>query len=270
MTAYETLLIEKDARDAFATITLNRPDKLNAMSKTLIRELDRGIAEAVADPGVNALILTGAGRAFSTGYDIGGGSFDADLEFWRDDVAENCEKLLNVWRAPIPIIAAVHGYALAGGLELMMCCDLVIAADDARFGEPEIRHNSAPPALMMPWLLSTRDARWLMFTGDTVDAREALSMRLVNRLAPSAEVMNEARRLARKLARMPTPAIKFAKAALNHQQITAGLLSSFQYNIEAVAALHSTTNGKEWMKKFGEMPLKEFLAFRDAPYKNLD
>src|SRR6185437_3930461 len=149
------------------------------------------------------------------GYDIGGGSFEADLEFWRDDIAENCEKLINLWKAPLPTIAAVNGHALAGGLELMMCCDLAIAADNALFGEPEIRHNSAPPALMMPWLLNSRDTRWLMFTGDLVDAATAREMRLVNKVVPPGDVMIEARRLARKLARMPTPSIKFTKASLN-------------------------------------------------------
>jgi len=176
MSDFETILYVRDDRDKFATITLNRPDKLNAMNKTMVREIDAAVAAAVADPLVNALVITGAGRAFSSGYDMQGGDFDVDIDFWREDMAENAAALLNIWRAPIPVIASVHGYALAGGLELMMCCDLAIAADDAKFGEPEVRHNSGPPALMMPWLLATRDVRWLMYTGDLVDAEEALRM----------------------------------------------------------------------------------------------
>ena len=114
---YETILYEKDEVDKYATITINRPDKLNAMNKTVIREMDDALKTAVSDPNVNALLIKGAGRAFSAGYDIGGGAFDADVEEWREDMSENCEKLLNIWHAPIPVVAAVHGYALAGALE---------------------------------------------------------------------------------------------------------------------------------------------------------
>ena len=143
---YETILYEKDNQDKFATVILNRPDALNAMNKTLIRELDDALAKSIADEEVNALLIKGAGRAFSAGYDIGVGAFDADIEDWREDMTENCEKLLNIWRAPIPVVAAVHGYALAGALELMMVCDLAISAESTKFGEPEVRHNSGPPS----------------------------------------------------------------------------------------------------------------------------
>lgn len=267
---YETILFTKDDVDKFATITINRPDQLNSMNKTVIREMDDALARAVADDEINALLITGAGRAFSAGYDIGGGAFDADIEEWREDMTENCEKLLNIWRAPIPTVAAVHGYVLAGALELMMVCDLAIAAESTKFGEPEVRHNSGPPSLMMPWVLSSRDTRWLMFTGDLVDAQEALRMHLINKVVADIELMTTATKVVRKLARMPVPAIKYAKASLNHQQGLAGLLGSWQYNIEAMAALHTTKAGREWMLKFGDMSLKEYLAVRDAPFKGLD
>ena len=267
---YETILYEKDSQDKFATITINRPDKLNAMNKTTIREIDAAVAAAVADPDVNALVITGAGRAFSSGYDLQGGDFDVDIDFWREDMSENAEALLNIWKAPIPVIASVNGYALAGALELMMCCDLAIAADTAKFGEPEVRHNSGPPALMMPWLLATRDVRWLMYTGDLVDAEEALRMHLINKIVPAADLKDATEKLARKLARMPVPALKYTKASINNQQVVAGLLPSFQYNIEAIAALHVTKQGREWMANLAKMGLREYLDFRDSPFKGLD
>jgi enoyl-CoA hydratase len=267
---YDTILYEKDATDKFATITINRPEKLNAMNKTVIREIERALATSVADPDVNALVITGVGRAFSTGYDLLGADFDVDIDHWREDMSENSAALLNIWRAPIPVIASVNGYALAGALELMMCCDLAIAADTAKFGEPEVRHNSGPPTLMMPWLLASRDTRWLMFTGDLVDAQEAMRMRLVNKVVPAAQLKEVTQKLARKLARMPVPALRYTKATLNNQQMLAGLLASFQYNIEAIAALHVTKAGREWMANFAKMPLKEYLAIREAPFKGLD
>ena len=267
---FQTILYEKDATDRFATITINRPDKLNAMNKDVIREIVRAVDMAVADEDVNALVIAGAGRAFSSGYDLQGGDFDVDIDFWREDMTENAEAWLKIWKAPIPVVASVQGYALAGALELMMCCDLAIAADTAKFGEPEVRHNSGPPTLMMPWLLATRDVRWLMYTGDLVDAQEALRMRLVNKVVPEAELKEATGKLARKLARMPVPALKFTKASINNQQALAGLLASFQYNVEAIAALHVTKQGREWMKNLASMSLKEYLEFRDSPFRGLD
>lgn len=267
---FETILYRKDATDKFATITLNRPDKLNAMNKTVVREIDAALAAAVADPDVNALILTGAGRAFSSGYDLQGGDFDVDFDFWVEDMTENAEALLNIWKAPIPVIAAVNGYALAGALELVMSCDLAIAADNAKFGEPEVRHNSGPPALMMPWLLATRDVRWLMYTGDIIDAQEALRMHLINRIVPADQLIDKAETLARKLARMPVPALKYTKKSINNQQAIAGMMESFNYNITAIAGLHVTKQGTDWMQKLGKMTLKEYLDYRDGPFRGLD
>jgi enoyl-CoA hydratase/carnithine racemase len=267
---YKAILFERDASDAFATITLNRPDKLNSMNGDLIEELDHAVAAASKDAAINALILTGAGRAFTTGYDLNSDDFELDTEGWRDNIAGNCEKLFNIWKAPIPIIAAVNGYALAGGLELMMCCDIAIAAEDALFGEPEVRHASAPPSLMMPWLVPMRHTRYLMYTGDMIDGREAARIHLINRAVPKDKLMPEATRLARKLARMPLPAIKFAKAALNHQQLTAGLTSSWAYNVETTASLHASEEGRRWMRMLKEMPLAEFLRIRETPFRELD
>ena len=268
---YTVIRYEKDATDRFATIIIARPEKMNAMNKDVVRQIDHALAAAVADPEVNALILTGEGdRAFSSGYDLQGAGYDVDIETWQDDMTENAAAILNLWRAPIPIIAAVNGYALAGALEMMMACDLAIAADTARFGEPEVRHNSGPPALMMPWLLATRDVRWLMYTGDLVDAQEALRMHLVNKVVPAADLRQQAEKLARKLARMLVPAIKFAKMSINNQQLVAGLQTSNDFNVQAIAALHVSTEGRKWMARLAEMSLKEYLELRDGPFRGLD
>lgn len=267
---YKTILFDRDLHDKFAVLTLNRPDKLNAMNSDLIEELDTAVAQAVKDPDINALVLTGAGRAFTTGYDLNSADFELDAEGWRDNIAGNCRKLMNIWEVPIPIVAAVNGYALAGGLELMMCCDIAFAAENALLGEPEVRHASAPPSLMMPWLVPMRHTRLLMYTGDLIDGREAARIHLVNKAVPPGRLMAEATRLAGKLARMPLPAIKFAKTALNHQQITAGLVSSWHYNVETTATLHATDEGRRWMRMLKEMPLSEFLRVRETPFKDLN
>ena len=270
MTDAPVLLIDRDPDDAFVTLTMNRPDKLNALDLELLDALDAAVREAQTDPDIRARILTGAGRAFTTGFDLISDDFEMDTEDWRADMSANCDRLRTIWASDVPVIAAINGFALAGGLELAMCCDLALAAEDAKLGEPEVRHASGPPSLMMPWTMPIRHVRWLMYTGDMVDGREAERIHLVNRAVPGDQLMDEARRLARKLSRMPGPAIKFAKASINHQQETAGLTSSWLYNVEAISSLHASPHGRAWMRKMRDEPLKDVLAEREAPFRDLD
>ena len=264
------ILWERDATDAFVTLTLNRPDKLNAMNTALGDALQASIERAITSPDIRAVILTGAGRAFSVGFDLVGEDFELDADDWREDIAANMRRMRFIREAPLPIIAAVNGFALAGGLELMMCCDMAIANEEALLGEPEVRHVSAPPTLMLPWLVAMPHARYLMYTGDMIDGREAERIHLVNKAVPATQLKAETQRLARKCARMPGAAIKYAKAALNYQQEAAGLYSSWNYNRETTATLHASKEGRRWMGLLKEQPLKEFLAIREAPFRDLD
>lgn len=270
MSDQPVILVDRDPHDAFATITLNRPDKLNALNLELLDALDAAVREAEKDPEIRALIITGRGRAFTTGFDLVGDDFEMDAEGWRQDISANCQRLRTIWGAEIPIVAAVNGYALAGGLELMMCCDLAIAAEDARLGEPEVRHVSGPPSLMMPWTVPIRHVRWLMYTGDMIDGREAERIHLVNRAVPADKLKAESERLARKLARVPHPAVKFAKASINHYQEACGLTSSWLYNVESMATLHASPQGAHWMRMLKEKSLSDFLKEREAPFRDLD
>ena len=263
------ILVARDPDDPFITLTLNRPEKLNAMSVELSDALDAEIARANSDGETRAIILTGAGRAFSTGFDLNGEDFEMDIDGWLEDIGANCRRLRNIWKSHVPVIAAVNGFALAGGLELMMACDLAIAAQSASFGEPEVRHVSGPPSLMMPWTVPMRHARWLMYSGDIIDADEAARIHLVNRVVPDDRLMAEAERMARKLSRIPYPALQTAKAALNHQQEKAGFEESWAFNRHVVADLHASPQGRHWMRLLKEHSLKDFLKLREGPFKYL-
>src|SRR4029077_15164520 len=156
-------------------LVLNRPAKLNALSVALVDELDAALAAAADDPDVRVVVIAGAGRAFSAGYDL---SEEADHEIgggaeWRELLVRDVAATLRVWRFPKPVIAQVHGFCLAGALELAMACDLIVAADDEQLGEPEIRYVSAPVTLLMPYLVGQKKTRELLFTGDLVGAVEA-------------------------------------------------------------------------------------------------
>lgn len=267
---YTQITYERDETDKFVTVTMNRPEKLNALGDTMLDELDDAVKRASADKNVNALILTGAGRAFSTGFDLQSDNFEMGIEAWRENVLANMRRFYALWSAPIATIAAVNGYALAGGMELMMCCDLAVAAEDAKIGEPEIRHASAPPTLMMPWTAPIRHVRYLMFTGDMISGEEAARMHLVNQAVPASQVMTAARRLARKVARIPAPGIKFNKLAINNAQLASGMYNAWLYNAETTAQLHSTPEGADWFRLLFEKGLKEFLTKRETPFEDLD
>lgn len=265
----DLILVDRDPDDPIVTLTLNRPDKLNAMSVELSDALDAEILRANEDGKTRAIILTGAGRAFSTGFDLNGEDFEMDTEGWLEDIGANCMRLRNIWESRVPVIAAVNGFALAGGLELVMACDIAVAAQSSCFGEPEVRHVSGPPSLLMPWTVPIRHARWLMYSGDTIDAEEAARIHLVNRVVPDDALLSEAMKMARKLARIPYPAVQTAKAALNHQQELAGFGESLAFNRKAVAELHASPEGRYWMRLLKEHSLKDFLKRREAPFIDL-
>jgi len=271
---YETLLWEPHPTEKFVTITLNRPEKLNIMSQKLRTELGDAIGRAEADPEIRAVILRGAGRAFSAGYDMSPEAPDRPpgaptLQQWRARMRNAVDGLMRIRNAQVPVIAAVHGYALAGGLELMMACDVAICAEDARLGEPEIRHVSAPPSLFMPWTIPIQLAKYMMYTGDMISGKEAERMHLVLKAVPADQLMLLAERIATKFARMPYPAIAFNKAAINHAQDTAGIGSSFQFNIETTSSVHSTEEGVWWMEHLRDVGMKEFLRNREGPFKGI-
>ena len=142
-------------------LVLNRPAKLNAISTELREALAAAIEEAAADERVRVVVVEGAGRAFCAGYDLAEGQ-PGDAWGWREVLGEDVAATLAVWRCPKPVIAQVHGYCLAGGLELAMACDLVVAAEDAQLGEPEIRFGSAPVTLLMPYLVGQKKTRELL------------------------------------------------------------------------------------------------------------
>ncbi len=185
-----TDLVLYETRPPAAFITLNRPDKLNALSAGLLDELEAVLRRAVAEDEVKVVVLRGAGRAFSAGYDLSEEAADQPptADEWRTVLARDVEVTMGLWRLPKPTIAAVRGWCLAGGCELAMACDMIVASDDARFGEPEIRYGSGPVTLLMPFLIGQKKTNELLFTGDVVDAAEAYRIGLVNRVVSGEEL----------------------------------------------------------------------------------
>ncbi len=204
-------------KDAIATLTVNRPPALNALNREVLEEMARVIREVRHDASVRVLIVTGAGdRAFVAGADIAAMSkmsASDGLDFSRlgHRVMESFEDL------PIPVIAAVNGFALGGGLELALACDLIIASDKARFGQPEINLGLIPGfggTQRLPHRIGHNKARELIMTGEMFDAKTALDWGLANQVVAPGELMDTARKLAEKLVSKSAIALRQAKAAL--------------------------------------------------------
>ena len=188
--SFEYIIYERKGQIAY--LTLNRPEKLNAVNGELMAEFRDAMGVVEADTEVRALIITGAGRAFSSGFDIqrsnqSGDPLAGTPDAWRTRLLGLVETFMTVWNCSKPVIAAVNGYALGGACELVQVCDIKIASDRAVMGEPEIRAGFGPPLLITPYSVNLANAKELLLTGDTVDAHEAARIGLVNRVVKGGE-----------------------------------------------------------------------------------
>jgi len=259
------LLVLREPTGWGVRLTLNRPDKLNAISASLREELSAAIADAADDERVRVIAIAGAGRAFCSGYDLSEGQPDTAWG-WREVLGKDVEATLAILHCPKPVIAQIHGYALAGGLELAMACDLIVAAEGTRLGEPEIRFGSAPVTLLMPFLIGQKKTRELLLTGDLVDAVEAERIGLVNRMVPAERLADEVDALADRLARVDPDVMAPTKLMLNRAMDVTGFAAAVEMGLD----LQSFINLSESSRAFDEIVrsdgLKAALAWRDARY----
>ena len=265
---YTHLLYETDGPIAY--LTLNRPEALNALNQALVRDLRQAMADIAADAAVRVAVLAGAGRAWSAGYDLKQHADDPVVGAvrWRAILRDDVAMTLAVWDCPKPVIAQVHGYCLGGACELAAICDLTVAAEDAIFGEPEVRLGSGPVSLILPYLLGSKKARELLYTGDTIDAAQALTLGLVNRVVPRERLQAETRALALKIARTPPEIIALTKAPLNRVFELMGLREAFAANVDASAILNAAElpEQREFERITGAQGLKAALAWRDSRF----
>jgi enoyl-CoA hydratase len=258
--AYQTLLYEK--KDGIGTVMLNRPDKLNALNSTVYKEL-YDVFEAIEnDADVRVIILTGAGdRAFCAGSDVAEMQNMGPIEIQKFMVTIRKTSDL-IYALTKPTIAAVNGYALGGGCELSMCCDLRIASEKARFGQPEIALGLIPGASgtqRLPRLIGAAKAKEMIYTGDLIDAVTALNLGLVNKVVPPEKLMEETLALAAKLAAMSGPVLAMAKMAIN-TGLDTDMASGLSMEAKCNALCFATYDRKEGMDAF--------LEKRKAVFKN--
>jgi enoyl-CoA hydratase/carnithine racemase len=238
-------LVLYDVDDAVGIVTLNRPDKLNAISQELQHALTEAFVRADADPATSVVLLRAEGRSFCAGYDIGAKGPDADD--WRSDPTKahahlqpQLEFEMAPWLMKKPVIASVQGHVLGGGCELVMLCDLTIAADNATFGEPEVRFSAVGPAIVMPMIIGHKKARELLYFGDQIDAQTALDIGMINRIVSLAELRQASLAYAKRLSLISPQALYATKRAVNRVADAIGFRTALYAGLDVVGPLYAT------------------------------
>jgi len=253
--AYQNIIIEKE--ENIGTITFNRPDAMNALNNQTRAEFAAAIAEVAADDNINVLILTGSGKAFVAGSDI------KEFSQTTSYIAHNIDRLGEmVEKLRKPVIAAVNGLCLGGGNEIAMACDIIIASEKAKFGQPEINIGIIPgggATQRLPRLIGVCKAKELIYTGDIIDAEQADRLGLVNRVVPVDELMPVAKELARKIATKSVAALKLAKTAINRGMQT-NLESGLKYEYELYSLALSLEDRVEGVNAFLEKRAPKFIG----------
>jgi enoyl-CoA hydratase len=253
-------------------LTLNRPASLNALSTELMDALDEEFASAADEDDVRVVILRGAGRAFCAGYDLKQDAEEGtkDAAEWHRELDRDTGRLLRILESPKPVIASVHSYCLAGGLDLMLACDLAVASDDAVFGYVDIRFGSGVVSMFLPWIVGVRAAKELVFTGeDRIPVAEAHRIGLVNRVVQRDRLDDATLALADEIAKNEPFVVRTMKASINRVWQLAGLRAALDANTE-LDVMIETANlpaRDEFRRITQEEGLKAAIAWRDARYR---
>ena len=283
MTSYENLLVDIDG--PVATITLNRPEKLNAISQGLRDDLEAALRELNPGDAVRVIRLKAAGRAFCAGYDLtpergalnwrpnqrtGDNAWqlgESRIALDREGLRQSVDRWLWMWSYRKPIVAQVHGWCLAGGGEMIGACDIVFAAQDARFGHPAGRAIGIPPTLgMWPIKIGLLKTKELLFSGDTIDGVEAERLGMINRALPVDELEAQTMAYCQRIAQVPLDGLSVHKHSANRWFEIMGLRTAAAEGAEFDAIWHEAPSIAEFSNKARQEGLKAALEWRDDPF----
>ncbi len=276
--AYETILYAADGR--VATITLNRPERLNTIVPPMPDEVEDAVGRAVRDEGVRVIVLRGAGRSFCGGYDFGGG-----FEHWQHAIETDgrwdpgkdfafatapeiapTQKFMSVWRSPKPVIAQVHGWCVGGGSDFALCADLVIASEDAQIGTPYSRMWGAYLSGMWIYRLGLAKAKYHALTGRPLSGREAADIELINEAVPFAQLEDRVAALAAELATIPSSQLAAMKLVVNHAYEGMGLASTQTLGPILDGLMRNTPDALRFIERAENDGVRAAITDRDGPF----
>jgi len=280
--SYENIVYETDGRLAF--VTLNRPEKLNALSNDLRGEILHALKEAEADRSVGVIVLRANGRAFSAGYDLAparreeaspyvhprsrmpdvGTTHPAHYDWSRHVLLANW----TIWELSKPVVAQIHGYCLAGGTELASFCDFRIVAEDAQVGYPPVRAMGTMDIMWAPWHLPMTKAREFAYVGDSFSGREMARMGWATYAVPRDELEAFTERFARRMAHIDNDMLMYSKRSVNRQYEAMGIRQGLMSGTDVEAMSKHRPAALEWNKRLREDGLKAALEWRDGPFRD--
>ncbi len=283
MSTSEENTVRYEERDSIAIITLNRPEKLNTLTEAVVQGVADGIDEATASRNVRAIVLRGEGRVFTAGYDLvamgrGGWSspFDApgpepregawdpvrDYQFMN----KNVQRFMKVWHCPKPVIGQIHGFAVGGATDLVLCCDQLFMADDAYIGYAPSRVFGTPTTMIWVYRLGLEHAKQFLLTGEAIDAPTAVRIGLVSRAFPAAELATRVEEYAARFQHIPANQLALNKLLINQAYENMGLRTTQLLGTLFDGVTRHTEDALRWAESFREKGFREVIRERDAPW----
>ena len=269
--------IDYSAADGVARIILNRPERLNAINRQLIADLRYAVVAAVDDESVRVIVLSGAGRAFSAGYDLDWGTKAEDATQralsgqWdpvRDyqGMSHNVRVFMSLWESTKPVIAQVHGWCVGGGTDMALCADLIYVAEDAQIGYPPARIWGEPTTMMWVYRLGLEHAKRLMLSGESLSGKEAERIGLASRAVPAADLPSVVDEMARRLATIPANQLAMSKMLVNQAYENMGLRTTQMLGTFFDGIARHTPEGIAWRDVAMKEGFREAVRRRDAPF----
>src|SRR5262245_50246561 len=265
-----TIALEK--LDSIARLTLNRPERANALTQSMLGEINAALDDVERDGNIRALIVRGAGAAFSSGFDLKEQMErrPKGADQWRPLLRKDFDATMRFWHFPRPTIAAVHGPCLAGACELALACDMTIASDDAFFGEPELKFGAGIVTMILPWVVGPKIAKEIILTGeDRISAVRARELGLVNRIVPALELDATALALAKHIAAIDPELVKQTKRAINRAYEAQNMLAALEEGLAIDLAIEGAGSPDKiaFMDIARRDGLKAAIAWRDARFR---
>ena len=277
--------VRYEVRDGVAIVTLNRPEKLNTLNEGMISGLASAIDRAAESPDVSAVVLRGAGRTLTAGYDI---DFDARAPGFRvrgygapaleqrpggwDPVRDyhmmnaNVRRFMKLWDCPKPVIGQLHGWAIGGGTDLILCCDLIFMADDAHLGYAPSRIFGTPTTMMWVYRIGLEHAKEFLLSGDAIDAATAHRIGLVSRVFPAEDLAEETIRYASRFRHIPANQLALNKLLINQAFENMGLRTTQMLGTLFDGVTRHTEEAYRWVEDFGRVGFRETIRRRDEPF----
>src|SRR3954463_8466194 len=270
MKSYESIRVQKEGH--VGQLQLHRPERINALGKAMLLEIHDALDTLEADPEVRAIVLSGAGKGFSSGFDLKEqmARKPEGATVWREILDLDFSTTMRFWDSPKPTIAAIHGPCMAGALEKAPACPFTVCSRDATVGEPEVKFGAGIVTLLLPWMVGPKAAKDILLTGeDTLNAERALALGIVSRVVPEGQHLEAAMKIAQHIAVIDANLVRDTKKALNRTFEIQGMRAALDTALDIDHAIesHGSRDKRAFMDRAREQGLKAALAWREARFK---